>query len=455
MLIGAVFLFNNKKTASETITVAHSDFLNQVSVSGKVKAEDEANLGFASSGRIAKIFVKNNDNVKKDQILAQLEVNDLLSDLKIKEINSKTSNVSLEDARQNLEKVTMQENTKVESAYRKLLSESLEPVADSTGYNAAAPKISGVYSGTEGTYKIIINKKSATSIDFELSTFRLEKTNQTINKEGPTPLGTKGLYVSFSDDLSLYENTVWYMQIPNKASLSYLANSNAYNEAKKARDIAIKNAEAEYQKLLTENNGGTFSVSQAEIDKIHAEIKKSTIYAPFDGVVTNVGKEVGEIASSNESVVAMMGAGIFQIESFVPEVNIALIKLGDEARVTLDAYGENVLFNAKVISIDSADTTRDGVSTYKIKLEFSENDDRVKSGMTANVSIIIFFKPNVIVLPGGVIFEQNGRKFVQVKSREKISNREVVTGNVSSLGQMEIVSGLKDGEIVVLNPKIK
>jgi hypothetical protein len=149
----------------------------------------------------------------------------------------------------------------------------------------------------------------------------------------------------------------------------------------------------------------------------------------------------------------MTSANIFQIESYVPEINIALIKFGDSAKITLDAYGDNTFFEAKVVSIDPAETVRDGVSTYKIKLQFIEKDERIKSGMTANVAIIIFNKPHVIVVPGGVVLEQDGKKFVQIKNGKEILEREVTTGDVSLLGQIEIVSGLEDGEQVILNPK--
>lgn len=457
LVLAGVFLFQNKQNGNGTIVVARGNFLNQVSVSGKVETTKEADLGFAASGRIAKIYTQNNEKVRAGQILAQLDVADLLADLKIKEINSKTSDVELEDARENLEKITAEENTKVESAYRELLTEDLELVASADDYTVGLPTISGIYDGPEGTYKIIItiHKGSITSSDLDLFTFKLENTKRIINKEGATPLGTRGLYITFPDSLDLYNNTIWYLKIPNKASSSYLANFNAYNEAKKAQDLAIRNAESDYQKLLTEKNDGASSVAQAEIDKIRAEIQKNTIYAPFDGVVTNIEKEIGEVASQNETVVTMMSAGIFQIESYVPEVNIALIKAGDEAKVTLDAYGENVLFGAKVISIDPAETIRDGVSTYKVRLQFLENDNRIKSGMTANVSIIIFNKPDVIVVPGGVVFEKDGKNFVQVKTLKDTLEREVILGDVSSLGQVEIISGLEEGEMVLLNPNTK
>ena len=77
---------------------------------------------------------------------------------------------------------------------------------------------------------------------------------------------------------------------------------------------------------------------------------------------------------------------------------------------------------------------------------------RIKAGMTANVSIIIFNKPDAIAVPGGVIFEKDGKNFIKVKRDNTVEDREVMLGVVSSLGQVEIVSGLEAGEEIVLSP---
>src|SRR5690242_21329456 len=54
--------------------------------------------------------------------------------------------------------------------------------------------------------------------------FRSENTKREINRQGSTPLGTKGLYISFPDSINSYNETVWFIDIPNKSSSSYLAN---------------------------------------------------------------------------------------------------------------------------------------------------------------------------------------------------------------------------------------
>lgn len=417
LFIAGAFVFGSGSTSVETITAKRSDFVNQVSVSGKIEKESMADLSFAASGRIEKILVKENQKVRSGQVLAQLEISDLLADLKIKEVNSR------------------QQDTEVESAYRKMLGADLELIAHSSTYTVDAPTISGIYAGAEGQYKIIIKKEGPTYTDYTLLTFRLENTKRVINETGPTPLGTQGLYISFSEDLEDYVDTVWYLNIPNKAGDSYLENYNAYSEAK---------AEFENQKVS--------SVVQGEIDKIRADIKKSTIYAPFAGVVTKVDKEVGEIAASNEPFISMIGDGTFQIESFVPEVSIDDVRVGQEALVTLDAYGENMGFGAKVISIDPAETMRDGVATYRVKLIFDRDYPSIRSGMTANVSIVVFNYPDVITIPGGALYYQDGRPYVKVKNKKDFVLREVEIRAWSNLGQVAISSGLEEGEEILLNP---
>ncbi|MCE9549376.1 biotin/lipoyl-binding protein, partial [Candidatus Nomurabacteria bacterium] len=261
------FIFGGGENGVESYVVEQATIEQSVMLSGKVTTSDKADLGFAASGRLSHIFVKNNQSVTEGQILAQLEIGDLLADLKIKELNSKTSNVDLENAKEELEKVTAQENTKVENAYRTLLSDDLELIPNSNNYGVTTPIITGAYKGAEGQYKLNIQKGGGSSSDLSVFVYNLERSEIVINEEGSTPLGTRGLYISFPEDVSLYENTIWYLDLPNKASASYTTNLNAYNEALNTRNLAIKNADFEYKKLLTEDDGGS-SVAQAEIQKI-------------------------------------------------------------------------------------------------------------------------------------------------------------------------------------------
>jgi multidrug efflux pump subunit AcrA (membrane-fusion protein) len=120
--------------------------------------------------------------------------------------------------------------------------------------------------------------------------------------------------------------------------------------------------------------------------------------------------------------------------------------------VTLDAYGVEVPFEATVVSVDPAETIRDGVSTYRAILQFSEQDERIRSGMTANVIITADRREGVIAIPQGAIISRDGKKIVRIKVGEETLEREVTVGEVSSIGSTEITSGLSEGDRVVISP---
>jgi len=72
--------------------------------------------------------------------------------------------------------------------------------------------------------------------------------------------------------------------------------------------------------------------------------------------------------------------------------------------------------------------------------------------MTANVRIMTDEREGIISIPQGLVLERDGKKFVVVKAGEGVEEREITVGAVSSLGNIEIVNGLSEGDQVVLSP---
>ena len=420
VLIGGIFLFSrNGGGERETLIVKLGEFVQEVSVSGKVVATQEVDLAFSETGRISSIRVKVGDRVSRGELLASQASEILTSDLRAAEIE-------LEEARK-------ENDTLVQSAYRKLLSSNLSAVPDSSNYTASPPTVTGLYTGPEGVYKILVDRKKSGINKRELRTFGLERTDPVeILNNDPTVLGTFGLFISFPDSLDLYDDTVWYVTVPNTKNSSYLVNKNAYDEALRARDKAIANAES-------------------KVASIRTSIDQRVLRAPFAGVVTAVPGNVGGIAAANQIILSLISADTLQIESYVPEINLSLMRVGAKATVTLDAYGEGVSFEAAVISIDPAETVRDGVSTYRAVFEFLKRDERVLSGMTANIVVLADRREGVISVPQGVVESRDGKKFVRTLVGEEVVEREVTLGQVSSLGSVEILSGLSPGDIVILS----
>lgn len=469
IVLFSVVLFKNHKNGVSTVTVKYSDFVNQVLVSGKVVASENVELAFKTGGLIEKTYFKVGEKVKKGQTIASLDSTDAKGTLEIAKANyqkvlngATTTDINVvksevQVAQVALEQAKAQQDILVKNAKKNLLNSGFVVIAEDDQINETPPSVSGSYlKDVEGMISIEqYNSSGGTSF----KTSGIVNAVGMVNTEIPQPIGDTGLYIKFPNTTT---STKWIVNIPDKKSSRYLENLNAYETALSNQTQAIANASAVFEKakaslLLKETDARPEDVASAYGSLLVAESSYNDkfIFAPFDGVITVMDAKAGEIASPNIPLISMIGDETFQVESYVPEVNIAKIAIGNDAKITLDAYGENVFFDAKVVAIDPAETIRNGVSTYKTKLQFVNKDDRIKSGMTANVAITVFSKPNVLVVPGGVVFQKDGKNFIQIKNDKKVVDREVVLGESSSLGQVEIVSGVSEGENVILNPTIK
>ena len=191
--------------------------------------------------------------------------------------------------------------------------------------------------------------------------------------------------------------------------------------------------------------------ARANIAKVYADISKTIIQAPFDGIIVENNAEVGEIAIPNDSLITLMNEDGLHVEADISELDIGKINNGIEGFVTLDAYGDTVLFPVVVTQVDPAETIEDNIPIYEITVSFVENDERIKSGMTANVTINVSQKTQALAVPSLALFERNNSAFVRVYNENKtIVDKNVEIGFVSDDGYVEIVNGLNEGDVIVI-----
>jgi multidrug efflux pump subunit AcrA (membrane-fusion protein) len=133
----------------------------------------------------------------------------------------------------------------------------------------------------------------------------------------------------------------------------------------------------------------------------------------------------------------------------MPEADITKIHMQNPAEITLDAYGRDTVFEALVTKMDPAEIIIDGVPTYKVTLQFTAADSRIRSGMTANITIITAEKENVLAIPQRAIIREDGNKFVQIVQGTSIQKVQVETGLQASNGNIEIINGIQEGERVI------
>jgi HlyD family secretion protein len=212
-----------------------------------------------------------------------------------------------------------------------------------------------------------------------------------------------------------------------------------------AQEAAVKQAEAN-----ADSQRAQIMQAQAKVSSVQVQLNKGILRSPIDGVITKQDAKNGQMVTANVVLVSVISEADFEVVADISEADIAKIKIGNMARLTLDAYGDDVIFRAKVVKIDPAEIIKEGVATYKTTLQFEEKDGRVKSGMTANIDIVTSEKKDALSLPFRAVLVSGEKRYVRTLDGESIIEKNIETGIRGSNGNIEIVSGLREGEKVVI-----
>ncbi|MBU1203272.1 efflux RND transporter periplasmic adaptor subunit [Patescibacteria group bacterium] len=189
--------------------------------------------------------------------------------------------------------------------------------------------------------------------------------------------------------------------------------------------------------------------AEATLNRYLSDWSETVIKAPVDGLVTKVNFDVGEQTAMSTPVISMIGMSNMQIQVDVPESDIVKLAVGHQVDVTLDAFSSEDKFSGTVTFIDPASTIIDGVVYYQVKIFFNEKDERIKSGMTADLAIGTDSREGVLIVPSRAVIYREGKKYVQIFDGKSLSEVEVETGLRGDGGLIEITSGLNDGDQVV------
>jgi HlyD family secretion protein len=193
--------------------------------------------------------------------------------------------------------------------------------------------------------------------------------------------------------------------------------------------------------------------AQATVARYYSMMSDTMIKAPVDGIVTKINVDVGEQSSVSQAAMSMIGLSNTQVKVDVPESDITKLKVGNTVDITLDAFGNDQIFSGTVTFIDPASTVISEVIYYKVTVGFNTKDEKIKSGMTANLTILTNNKDNVLVVPSRAVSARGDTRYVQVLQDDKSVEKEVQVGLKGDDGLWEISSGLNAGEKVIISTK--
>jgi HlyD family secretion protein len=187
--------------------------------------------------------------------------------------------------------------------------------------------------------------------------------------------------------------------------------------------------------------------AQVAVDDAQRNLDNAKLVAPFDGVVSAVNYGVGDTASG--TAVTLVDPSVLQVKVTISEVDIAKVQVGETASMTLDALTGNT-YTATVMSVSPVGTVSSGVVNYTATLEIKNADGAIKPGMTANLALEVERRDNVLLVPVRAVRTSGTRKVVTVQANGQSIQTTVTTG-LSNDTSIEIVSGVKEGDVVVVS----
>ncbi len=138
-----------------------------------------------------------------------------------------------------------------------------------------------------------------------------------------------------------------------------------------------------------------------------------------------------------------------QVVAPLAEGDAARIQAGQTASLTFDAL-PNLTLTGHVLAASPASTVISNVTNYYVTVTLDALDPRIKSGMTANASVVVSQAANVLAVSNSAITRIGGNAFVTVLEKDGKTQRVPIHTGVVGDTQTEIVSGLQAGQKIVL-----
>jgi len=188
-----------------------------------------------------------------------------------------------------------------------------------------------------------------------------------------------------------------------------------------------------------------YKAAQAGVDRIKVMLTYTQIISPINGVVTDRLVEVGDLAGAGQVLLSVYDPARLRLDVPVPARLVSKFPVGQPVVVTLDQVAGPV--GGKVVEIVSA---FDPVSrTRRVKIHLDKVDGDVLPGMYGQVAVDMDPRPTVRV-PQAALAQIGQLTYVRKVEGDRYVNRLVTLGNPVE-GQVEILSGVADGDRLLLN----
>lgn len=285
----------------------------------------------------------------------------------------------------------------------------------------------------------------------------LQDVEVTIENPGYTVEGVEAIATIVRDDFSIksYSNS----QFSKKDSTKYRVASSGT-----VKTLNVRNGDYVHQGdlvMVLENDDlqesyQTAKENLSDLYKDLADVKDDisfyTITSPIDGIVTSLNVSVGDYVRAETNLAKVVNNYDVEFQIDVDELEILDVKIGQEVKVTIDAISETetepMIGTVSEIALEG--TSMNSVTTYPVTISMQGNDS-IKMGMNCSAEIIVESKEDILTIPVEAVTTRGDKYYVTL---ENGTEKEVETG-IYDEDNIEIVSGLEEGEKVILPQLVK
>jgi len=497
----------SKKAVRYTLAaVEKSTLIVSVSGSGQIVSLDEVEITPKISGKLAALHVAKDQTVKAGQLVATLDSSSAEKAVRDARISLDEAKYALEQAKQDYQDIETDANRTLTKAYEDgydtvstvffKLSDYMKDLKDVLGTEKNAQEYIAAYELALGKNSLFIQKlledyESANilfnkNFAFFRTVFREDNHDTIYQLISRTLETTKAISQALDsarhmfDAISLYDYqhickvasqmSTMQPKIQSDVSAVY-GNISSLQSIKDTIDDTNKNTPGKIEKAKRAVQTAQNNVIKKEeaLADAEEELEKCSIYAPFNGIIASVGNitTAGETVSTNTVLFTLITREkIAKIT--LNEVDAAKVKIGQKATLTFDALPE-ISIAGRVADVDTVGTVSQGVVSYGVKITFDSELNSIKPGMSVTAEIITDVKQEALILPNSAVKSQGDAYYVELVEASSEEMRQNLLKNKSGLvlpqapklqvvqiglsndTSTEILSGLKEGDIVVVS----
>lgn len=443
------------------VTVESAPLAISVNAAGSLKAKDQVVIVNTLEGMtIILSVVDEGSEVKKGDLLIELDVSALENKLIDQQILVQNAQAGYVQARENLEVVNSQSQSDVEDARlaQQFALDDLKKYQLGEFPNQKKGELA----------KIAVNEEELRRAEEKLSWSKIlygEKFLSQTELQADELAAQKAridLELSQSGMVLLLEFTHVRRLVELKAEVDKTGMAFERNQRKSAANQVQAQADFKAKEAL-------FERETSKLDKVGEEIAKTIIVAPQDGVVvyaTSLQRSwrgsteplaAGQQVRERQELIYLPAPGAMLAETQIHESNLEKVQVGQAALIYVDSIrGRSFKARVKSLAVFPDATSswlNPDLKLYRTQLELLEHVDGLRSGMNCRIEIAVNQFDNALSVPIQAVILVDGHPFVYLSKSGGLSRQAVELGQ-SNETVVQILSGLKAGDRVQLNPPL-